>query len=354
MTFYLDCLRLIRLLRKFMTIIGLIPMKLSLRTLQISVVFLIVASVPFMRLWNAEQSVFQSDSELSRIVNISSLLVLWIVHIVILLETSYKVDKFDKILLHFEKIHKNSLFEYYRDVPKVECKAFRIYFFICLEFLELLILSWILHLDGLTWMRWSFNVYSDITLKTKLFEFIFFVILTNSMEHDLSFAVTTIKTESRTAQNTHWMSKQNSAQVLNTIGQIRNEIWMAVKMIEDLCEYSLVGVLLKMYCDITFTAYWAYRSFETGTTHFYKTVCLLFLLLRGLVLLVCCWICTSCEILERNFIIQLPQYAESDSSPHLNTIIKGLSLDLLHKRIQFSAGDIIAINVNTLGGSFQQ
>ncbi|KAH8417801.1 hypothetical protein KR222_006034 [Zaprionus bogoriensis] len=186
------------------------------------------------------------------------------------------------------------------------------------------------------------NFYSEVALLVRCNEFALNSALVLAIYHELHEASSAIISQLETQLTL-------SIQRLKILQELHHSLWKTHRVIEKNFERSLIVIMLKYFVDATVMPYWAFLDKARMENYSVQTWCVTQELGKLLEISLCCWFCTRCGVLQRQFRAVFHGISAARRSEQLNITILRISQQLGQEASRFCLGGLIPFNNEMLG-----
>ncbi|XP_017034981.2 putative gustatory receptor 98a [Drosophila kikkawai] len=191
--------------------------------------------------------------------------------------------------------------------------------------------------------------YSEIVLLVRFSQFTLFSAVIMVLYQELSPAGESVLAELECSLFELSSVRRSSLEKLAKLQRVHGLLWRAIRCLEHNFQICLITMLLKFFVDTSALPYWIYLSKVQHTGVAVQSYCGIDECVKILEVVVPCWICTRCDVMQRRFRSMFYTLTKDRRNSQLNAALNRLCLQLGQERCQFSAGGLVEISTEMLG-----
>ncbi|KAH8341972.1 hypothetical protein KR059_006482 [Drosophila kikkawai] len=194
-----------------------------------------------------------------------------------------------------------------------------------------------------------YALYSEIVLLMRFTEFTLYCAVILALYQELILAGLNILAELERSRFELWSVRRLSLEKLAKLQRIHGLLWRANRCLERNFQLCLIILLMKFFFDTSALPYWLYLSKRVHSDVSIQYYCGIDECVKILEVVVPCWICTRCDVMQRRFRSMFYTLTKDRRNSQLNAALNRLCLQLGQERCQFSAGGLVEISTEMLG-----
>ncbi|KAH8388255.1 hypothetical protein KR093_002295, partial [Drosophila rubida] len=359
----------LRCMRHLMHLLLLLPPQphLGWKILYSSAIFVYLLSIFRWRFAFNYDVIFDVvNDEVSRVLDLINFVALIVGHFVVATELLWR-NHSEHIQLQFQQLRYVLRIQFGHKVQlkRIERYCNLIYGIVAIRIAVLLCITIANYMTTNTSLLLICHLYSELVFTLRCIEFSLHAALVLAFYKELGDVGSEIV--ARLSSNLVESQLNLQVQRLAAIQQIHQLLWEIHRSIEANFERSLMMVMLKCFVDSSVMPYWVYlNSIRTNSLAMqlckgqyeinlsaYFTYSLLDSTTEeiGKLLEICipCWICTRCDLLQRQFHSLFHGVSRNRQSYAINSALLKLSTQLAQEKSQFSVGGYLILNNQMLG-----
>ncbi|KAH8242789.1 hypothetical protein KR032_002159 [Drosophila birchii] len=194
-----------------------------------------------------------------------------------------------------------------------------------------------------------YALYSEIVLHVRFSEFTLYCAVILAFYQELILASLNILAELDRSRFELWSVRRLSLEKLVKLQRIHGLLWQAIRCLERNFQICLIIILMKFFADTSALPYWLFLSRSKHSDVSIQYYCGVDECVKILEVVVPCWICTRCDVMQRRFRSMFYTLTKDRRNGQLNAALNRLCLQLGQERCQFSAGGLVEISTEMLG-----
>ncbi|KAH8288755.1 hypothetical protein KR054_009284 [Drosophila jambulina] len=194
-----------------------------------------------------------------------------------------------------------------------------------------------------------YALYSEIVLLVGFTEFTLYCAVILALYQELILAGLSTLAELERSRFELWSVRRFSLEKLAKLQRIHGLLWRAIRCLERNFQLCLIITLMKFFVDTSALPYWLYLSKTLQSDVSIQYYCGVDECVKILEVVVPCWICTRCDVMQRRFRSMFYTLTKDRRNGQLNAALNRLCLQLGQERCQFSAGGLVEISTEMLG-----
>ncbi|XP_001955334.3 putative gustatory receptor 98a [Drosophila ananassae] len=194
-----------------------------------------------------------------------------------------------------------------------------------------------------------YALYSELVTLMRFSEFTLYCAVILAMYQELLLAGRNLLEELQQTQYEPWAVRHFTIKKLERMQQIHGLLWQAIRRVEHNFKLSLITILVKFFVDTSALPYWMYLGIVQNSDITIQFYCATDECIKLVEIMVPCWICTRCDVLQRRFRSLFYTVTTDRRNRQLNAALNRLCMQLGQEKCRFSAAGLVEISTEMLG-----